>query len=127
MGFAGQHKAGLRVTTIEFQIRQSRNDVVASDVVPVVFTLEKQRPIGRRGFGAVDLRPRYTRHRAGGYDHRRIDAQFLVDNRFSLTLSDRPELRIDPTGVINTGAMSGVSVAQGYSAQAPAPYEPLFF
>src|ERR1700758_4915018 len=47
--------------------------------------------------------------------HLGADAEFLirpphnlVDNSFTLTLSDRPELRIDPTVIITTDAMSGV-------------------
>ena len=66
--------------------------------------------------------------------HLGADAEFLirpphnlVDNTFTLTLSDRPELRIDPTAIITTGAMSGVSGAQVYSAEAAATYGPLFF
>ena len=70
-----------------------------------------------------------------GYSlHLGADAEFLikpphnlVDNSFTLTLSDRPELRIDPTVIITTGAMSGVSGAQVYSAEAAATYGPLFF
>ena len=70
-----------------------------------------------------------------GYSlHLGADAEFLikpphnlVDNSFTLTLSDRPELRIDPTVIITTGAMSGVSEAQVYSAEAAATYGPLFF
>ncbi len=66
--------------------------------------------------------------------HLGADAEFLiipphnlVDNSFTLTLSDRPELRIDPTVIITTDAMSGVSSAQVYSAEAAATYGPLFF
>src|SRR4029077_14181421 len=72
-----------------------------------------------------------------GYDyslHLGADAEFLikpphnlVDNSFTLTLSDRPELRIDPTEIIDTGSMTGVSGAQVYSAEAAATYGPLFF
>jgi phosphate-selective porin OprO/OprP len=51
----------------------------------------------------------------------------LVENSFSLKLSDRPELRIDPTVIINTGSIEGVSGAQVYSAEAAAAYGPLFF
>jgi phosphate-selective porin OprO and OprP len=51
----------------------------------------------------------------------------LVDNSFTLKLSDRPELRIDPTEIIDTGSISGVSGAQVYSAEAAATYGPLFF
>jgi phosphate-selective porin OprO/OprP len=66
--------------------------------------------------------------------HLGADAEFLikpphnlVDNSFTLTLSDRPELRIDPTVIITTDAMSGVSAAQVYSAEAAATYGPFFF
>jgi phosphate-selective porin OprO/OprP len=66
--------------------------------------------------------------------HLGADAEFLikpphnlVDNSFTLTLSDRPELRIDPTVIITTDAMSGVSGAQVYSAEAAATYGPFFF
>jgi phosphate-selective porin OprO/OprP len=66
--------------------------------------------------------------------HLGADAEFLirpqhnlVDNSFTLTLSDRPELRIDPTTIITTGAIADVSGAQVYSAEAAATYGPLFF
>jgi phosphate-selective porin OprO and OprP len=70
-----------------------------------------------------------------GYSlHLGADAEFLirpphnlVDNSFDLTLSDRPELRIDPTNIIDTGSITGVSGAQVYSAEAAATYGPLFF
>jgi phosphate-selective porin OprO and OprP len=51
----------------------------------------------------------------------------LVDDSFTLTMSDRPELRIDPTVIITTDSISGVSAAQVYSAEAAATYGPLFF
>ena len=38
----------------------------------------------------------------------------------TLTLSDRPELRIDPTAIITTGAIANVSGAQVYSVEAAA-------
>lgn len=50
----------------------------------------------------------------------------LVDNSFTLRLSDRPELRIDPTNIIDTGSITGVSGAQVYSVEAAAAYGPLF-
>jgi phosphate-selective porin OprO/OprP len=60
----------------------------------------------------------YTLHIGG-------DAQWLIKpphnliaNTQTLTLSDRPELRIDPTTLISTGAIAGVSGAQVYSAEA---------
>jgi phosphate-selective porin OprO and OprP len=42
-------------------------------------------------------------------------------------LSDRPELRIDPTSLISTGTIGFVSDAQVYSGEAAAGYGPLFF
>jgi len=70
-----------------------------------------------------------------GYSlHLGADAEFLirpphdlVTDAFTLKLSDRPELRIDPTEIINTGSITGVSAAQVYSAEAAAAYGPLFF
>jgi phosphate-selective porin OprO/OprP len=66
--------------------------------------------------------------------HLGADAEFLirpphnlVDNSLTLKLSDRPELRIDPTDIIDTGSIAGVSGAQVYSAEAAATYGPLFF
>jgi phosphate-selective porin OprO/OprP len=44
----------------------------------------------------------------------------------TLTLSDRPELRIDPTSIISTSAIANVSGAQVYSVEAAASYGPLF-
>jgi phosphate-selective porin OprO/OprP len=62
------------------------------------------------------------------------DAQFLIQpphNRITgaqtLTLTDRPELRIDPTTIVSTGALANVSGAQVYSIEAAGTYGPLFF
>lgn len=44
----------------------------------------------------------------------------------TLTLSDRPELRLDPTALITTGALAGVSGAQVYSVEAAATWGPLY-
>src|SRR5882757_2158267 len=51
----------------------------------------------------------------------------LIAGTQTLTLNDRPELRIDPTTIVTTGAIAGVSGAQVYSAEAAATYGPLFF
>ena len=66
--------------------------------------------------------------------HVGADAQFLIAparNRITgaqtLTLRDRPELRIDPTDIVSTGALAGVSGAQVYSVEAAGTYGPLFF
>jgi len=45
----------------------------------------------------------------------------------TLTLSDRPELRIDPTSILTTGAIDNVTGAQVYSVEAAANYGPLLF
>ena len=50
----------------------------------------------------------------------------LIAGTQTLTLSDRPELRIDPTALISTGALAGVSGAQVYSVEAAGTYGPLF-
>jgi phosphate-selective porin OprO/OprP len=44
-----------------------------------------------------------------------------------LTLSDRPELRIDPTSILTTGAIANVSRADVYSVAAAAGWGPLYF
>jgi phosphate-selective porin OprO/OprP len=66
--------------------------------------------------------------------HLGADAEFLIQpqhnfvtNAQTLTLSDRPELRIDPTAIVSTGALAGVSGAQVYSAEAAGAYGPLYF
>jgi phosphate-selective porin OprO/OprP len=66
--------------------------------------------------------------------HLGADAEFLtnaprnqVTGAQTLTLSDRPELRLDPTTLISTGALAGVSGAQVYSGEAAGTYGPLFF
>jgi phosphate-selective porin OprO and OprP len=51
----------------------------------------------------------------------------LVTGAETLTLSDRPELRIDPTALVSTGAIANVSGAQVYSAEAAATYGAFFF
>ena len=50
----------------------------------------------------------------------------LVTGAQTLTLSDRPELRIDPTTLLTTGALAGVSGAQVYSGEAAATLGPLY-
>lgn len=64
------------------------------------------------------------------------DAEFLIDPAHtnpltgagvtSLNLSDRPELRIDPTAILATGALANVTGAQVYSVEAAGNYGPLF-
>ncbi|WP_050420413.1 OprO/OprP family phosphate-selective porin [Bradyrhizobium tropiciagri] len=63
--------------------------------------------------------------------HIGADAEWLVQpprNQLTqaqtLTLSDRPELRIDPTTLISTGTIANVSGAQVYGVEAAATYGP---
>ena len=47
--------------------------------------------------------------------------------QLEVRLLGRPEVRIDPTALISTGAIAGVSGAQVYSVEAAGTYGPLFF
>jgi phosphate-selective porin OprO and OprP len=51
----------------------------------------------------------------------------LVTNAQTVSFSDRPELRIDPTTLISTGAIANASGVQVYGAEAAASYGPLYF
>jgi phosphate-selective porin OprO/OprP len=54
-------------------------------------------------------------------------ASTAVAGKRTLTLSDNPELRIDPTVLLSTGAIANVSRAEVYSVEAAAGWGPLFF
>jgi phosphate-selective porin OprO/OprP len=54
-------------------------------------------------------------------------ATLAAPGKRTLTLSDRPELRIDPTSILTTGAIANVSHAEVYSVEAAAGWGPLFF
>jgi hypothetical protein len=62
--------------------------------------------------------PSYSLHIGG-------DTEFLFNpiGTNTLTLSDRPELRIDPTAIVSTGAIANVAHAQVYSGEAAAGYD----
>src|ERR1700760_2398782 len=77
--------------------------------------------------GQVVSGENYSLHVGGGAEFLIEPPHNLVANTQTLTLSDRGELRIDPTTLISTGAMAGVSGAQVYSAEAAGTYGPLFF
>src|SRR5712672_4061677 len=79
-----------------------------------------------RAAGQILSGKEYSLHLGG-------DAQWLIQpphnliaGTQTLTLSDRPELRIDPTTLVSTGALAGVSGAQVYSVEAAGTYGPLF-
>jgi phosphate-selective porin OprO and OprP len=69
----------------------------------------------------------YSAHLGGEAEFLIQPPRNLVTGAQTLTLSDRPELRIDPTALITTGAIANVSDAQVYSVEAAATYGPLFF
>jgi phosphate-selective porin OprO/OprP len=77
------------------------------------------------GFGRMSYQllqdPNYSLHIGG-------DAEFLFNavGTNTLTLSDRPELRIDPTAILSTGSMTNIAHAQVYSGEAAAGYGSLF-
>jgi phosphate-selective porin OprO/OprP len=50
----------------------------------------------------------------------------LVTLAQTVTLSDRPELRLDPTTLVSTGAIANASGAQVYGVEAAATYGPIF-
>jgi phosphate-selective porin OprO and OprP len=68
-----------------------------------------------------------------GYSvHLGADAEWLIQpprnliaSTQTVTLSDRPELRLDPTTLVSTGAIANVSGVQVYSVEAAATYGPL--
>jgi phosphate-selective porin OprO/OprP len=68
----------------------------------------------------------YTLHIGGDAQWLIRPPHNLVTGAQTVTLSDRPELRIDPTTLISTGALAGVSAAQVYSAEAAATVGSLF-
>jgi len=67
----------------------------------------------------------YSLHLGGNAEWLIQPPHNLIANTKTLTLSDRPELRIDPTTLISTGALAGVSGAQVYSVEGAGTYGPL--
>jgi phosphate-selective porin OprO/OprP len=97
----------------------------ASSVNPSGTT--EQYGVVARAAGQIVSGKDYSLHLGG-------DAEFLIQpphnliaGSQTLTLSDRPELRIDPTTLISTGALANASSAQVYSVEAAGTYGPLFF
>lgn len=79
-----------------------------------------------RAAGQVVSGKDYSLHVGAGAEFLIDPPHNLVANTQTLTLRDRPELRIDPTTIISTGALAGVSGAQVYSAEAAATWGPLY-
>jgi phosphate-selective porin OprO/OprP len=78
------------------------------------------------GFGRVTYQavqgPNYSLHVGGS-----VEFLFTPPGTNTLTLSNRPELRIDPTALLTTGAIANISHAQVYSGELAGGYGPLFF
>jgi phosphate-selective porin OprO and OprP len=80
-----------------------------------------------RAAGQVVSGNDYSLHIGGEAEFLIQPSQNLVTQAQTLTLSDRPELRIDPTTLVSTGAIANVSGAQVYSVEAAATYGAFYF
>lgn len=78
-----------------------------------------------RGVWHVVNTPEYGIHIGGEVEDLFVPPTNEVTGVKSITLSDRPELRIDPTQILNTGAIADVSGARVYSGEAAGNYGPL--
>ena len=79
-----------------------------------------------RAAGQIVSGKNYSLHVGGDAEWLIQPPHNLIAGTQTLTLSDRPELRIDPTTLISTGAIAGVSSAQVYSGEVAGTYGPLF-
>ena len=68
----------------------------------------------------------YSLHLGGDAEFLVAPAHNQITGARTLTLSDRPELRLDPTTIVSTGALANVSGAQVYSVEAAGTYGSLF-
>jgi len=78
-----------------------------------------------RAAGQIVSGKDYSLHLGGDAEWLIQPPHNLVTRAQTLTLSDRPELRIDPTSLISTGALANVSSAQVYGVEAAGTYGPL--
>jgi phosphate-selective porin OprO/OprP len=69
----------------------------------------------------------YSLHVGGDIEALLRPAVNTITGAQTLTLSERPELRIDPTSILNTGAIANVAHAEVYEAEAAGTFGPLFF
>jgi phosphate-selective porin OprO/OprP len=97
----------------------------ASSVTPV--GTSEQYGVVARAAGQLVSGKDYSLHLGGDAEWLIQPPRNLVTGAQTLTLSDRPELRIDPTTLISTGAIANVSGAQVYGVEAAGTYGPLFF
>jgi phosphate-selective porin OprO/OprP len=79
-----------------------------------------------RAAGQIVSGKDYSLHLGGDAEWLIQPPHNLITGAQTLTLNDRPELRIDPTTLISTGALANVSGAQVYGVEAAGNYGPLF-
>ena len=99
----------------------------ASSTAPVA--MNEQYGVVARAAGQIVSGKDYSIHLGGDFEDLIQPAHSIVNGingAQTLTLNDRPELRIDPTSLISTGAIANVSSAQVYSVEAAGTYGPLF-
>jgi phosphate-selective porin OprO/OprP len=99
----------------------------ASSTSPVA--QNEQLGVVARAAGQIVSGKDYSFHLGGDFEDLIQPAHSIVNGingAQTLTLNDRPELRIDPTSLISTGAIANVSSAQVYSVEAAGTYGPLF-
>jgi phosphate-selective porin OprO/OprP len=97
----------------------------ASSITPAGMT-EQYGAVGRVAFQVINDKA-YSLHIGGNVEVLAKPALNRVTNTQTLTLSDRAELRIDPTAGLSTGAIANVSSAQVFGVEAAASYGPVFF
>jgi phosphate-selective porin OprO/OprP len=89
--------------------------------------MTEQYGVVARAAGQIVSGPDYSIHLGGNFEDLIQPARNTVTGAQTLTLSDRPELRIDPTTLISTGAIANVSSARVYGIEAAATYGSFFF
>ena len=97
----------------------------ASSVTPNGST--EQYGVIARAAGQIVSGKDYSLHLGGDAEWLIQPPRNLVTGAQTVTLSDRPELRIDPTTLISTAAIANASSVQVYGVEAAATYGPLFF
>jgi len=99
----------------------------ASSTAPVA--MNEQYGVVARAAGQIVSGKDYSFHLGGDFEDLIQPSHTIVNGingAQTLTLNDRPELRIDPTSLISTGAIANVSSAQVYSVEAAGTYGPLY-
>ncbi len=91
----------------------------ASSVNPPGTT--EQYGVAARAAGQIVSAKDYSLHIGGDAQWLLQPPHNLIAGTQTLTLNDRPELRIDPTTLVSTGALAGVSGTQSTASKPPEP------